>query len=201
MAGSKRLEGDILIKAKKMLADVADILDISGIKYVLEAGTLLGIVRENRLLPWDNDVDITITEKYEKKLLRNRWSFWLKGYRFYVRRYKRDTGPFKRGQVRIIRIQTRRLIFVKDMSLLDIFIKRPIGDEYYWTVDVKRPVLKATPKHFYDEIKTLEFEGKHYSVPQDTEGYLAYHYGKDWRTPVKTWNFRTDDFSVKEILD
>lgn len=201
MAGSKRLEGEILIKAKKMLRDVADILEQCRIQYVLEAGTLLGIVRENRLLPWDNDVDITITEKYEKKLLHNRWRFWLKGYRFYVRRYKRNTGPFRKGQVRIIRIQTRRLIFVKDMSLLDIFIKRPIENEYFWTVDVKRPVLKAVPKCFYDETTTLEFDGKYYSVPRDYEGYLAYHYGKDWRIPVKKWNFRTDDHCVKEILD
>ena len=201
MAGRKRLEGDILIKAKKMLSDVADILDSANIRYVLEAGTLLGIVRENRLLPWDNDVDITITEAFEKRLLWNRWRFWLKGYRFYVRRYKRDTGPFKKGQVRIIRIQTRRYIFIKDMSLLDIFIKRPIENEYFWTVDVKKPVLKATPKHFYDETTILEFEGKSYSVPRDTEGYLVYHYGKDWRIPVKKWNFRTDDFSVREILD
>jgi len=201
MAGSKRLEGEILVKALKMLKDVAGILEACHIYYVLEAGTLLGIVRENRLLPWDNDVDITITEKYEKKLLWNRWRFWLKGYRFYVRRYRRQTGPFKKGQVRIIRIQTRRLIFVKDMSLLDIFIKRPIGNEYYWTVDVKRPVLKSTPKHYYDDITTREFEGHMYSVPKETEGYLEYHYGKDWRIPVKTWNFRTDDFSVVKILD
>jgi len=201
MAGSKRLEGEILVKAQKMLKDVAEILEACHIHYVLEAGTLLGIVRENRLLPWDNDVDITTTEPYERTLLWNRWRFWLKGYRFYVRRYKRNTGPFQKGQVRIIRIQTRRLIFVKDMSLLDIFIKRPIGDEYYWTIDVKRPVLKSTPKHFYDDITALEFQGKTYSVPKDFEGYLEYHYGKDWRIPVKTWNFRTDDHCVKEILD
>lgn len=201
MAGRRRLEGEVLLKAKRMLRDVADILDAAGIGYILEAGTLLGIVRENRLLPWDNDVDITITDAYENRLLRNRWRFWLKGYRFYVRRYKRDTGPFRKGQVRIIRIQTRRLMFIKDLSLLDIFIKRLIGDEYYWTVDVIKPVLKATPRHFYDETTVLEFEGKKYSVPKNAEDYLAYHYGKNWRIPVKKWNFRTDDFSVREILD
>lgn len=201
MAGGKRLEGIIAQKALKMLGDVADILDQAGIRYVLEAGTLLGIIRENRLLPWDNDVDITITEKYERKLLWNRWRFWRKGYRFYVRRYKRDTGPFKKQQVRIIRIQTRRLVFVKDLSLLDIFIKRPIGDAYYWTVDVKRPVLKSAPRRFYDQTTSWEFMAKKYSVPLDYEGYLAYHYGENWRTPLKTWNFRTDDHCAQEILD
>lgn len=200
MAGNRRLEGAVLDKARRMLADVGAILDDCGIHYVLEAGTLLGIVRENRLLPWDNDVDITITGDYEKKLLRNRWRFWLKGYRFYVRRYKKDTGPFRKGQVRIVRIQTRRLLFVKDLSLMDIFVKRLVDDRYFWTVGVKKQVLKSTPRRFYERSTRLEFRGREYSAPEDSEGYLEYHYGSDWRTPIKEWNFRTDDSCEKEIL-
>ena len=200
MAGSRRLEGEVLDKALKMLRDTGEILDRCGIHYVLEAGTLLGIVRENRLLPWDNDVDITVTRDYEKKLLRNRWRFWLKGYRFYVRRYKRDVGPFRKGQVRIIRIQTRRLVFVKDISLMDIFVKRLVDDRYYWTVGVKKAVMKSTPRRFYEESTRMEFDGMEYSVPEDYEGYLEYHYGKDWRTPIKEWNFRTSDSCDRKIL-
>jgi len=199
MAGRIKLEGDIAVIAKKMLKDVCEILERSNISYILEAGTLLGIVRENRLLPWDNDVDITITEKDQKKLLWNRWRFWLKGYRFYVRHYKRDAGPFKKGMLRIVKIQTRRYIFVKDLGLLDIFIKRPINDDYYWTVGVRKPVLKSVPKKFYDELGEIEFEGRKYSVPRNYEDYLEYFYG-DWRTTKKDYNYRTDDKCIREVL-
>ncbi len=201
MAGSKKLTGVIAKKAIKMLKDVAEILESSNISYVLEAGTLLGIVRENRLLPWDNDLDITITEKDENKLLFCRWKFWLKGYRFYVRRYKKNTGPFKKRQVRIIRIQTRKYLFFKDISLMDIFVKRLIDGEYHWTIGVKNPVWKSTPVKYYDERTYLKFKGKKFAVPEEYEGYLEYHYGPDWRIPIKKWNFRTDDNCVKEILE
>ncbi len=66
MAGSNKLTGAIAEKALKMLHDITEIMEANEIPYVLEAGTLLGIVRENRLLPWDNDMDITITESMPK---------------------------------------------------------------------------------------------------------------------------------------
>ena len=193
MAGRHRLVGKVLDIAEKMLIDTTKIFEKNKIEYVLEAGTLLGIVRENRLLPWDNDIDVTVTEEFEKKLLSLKWSFILRGYRFTVKRYKKDSGPFKKGTVRIIKITTRKFLFFKGYQLLDIFIKRPIENEYFWTVSVKNMVLKSTPKHFYDERTTLKYNDKIYSVPKDSEGYLAYHYGENWRTPIKEWNFRTDD--------
>jgi len=196
MSGKFRLEGKTLKIAKKMLNVTVDILETCQIEYVLEAGTLLGIVREQRLLPWDNDIDITITEDFEKKMIQARWRFLLRGYNLRIRRYSKDTGPFKKGMIRIFKV--RKGIF-KKYKLLDIFIKRAIDDQYYWTVASKNPVLKSVPKHFYDERTTLVWEGKAYKVPKDYEGYLECHYG-DWRTPVKKWNFRTDDKSVREQL-
>ena len=199
MAGKIKLTGKYAKIAEKMLFDVAEILEEAGIPYVLEAGTLLGIVREDRLLPWDNDLDITITSHYAKKLLSIRWKFWFKGYRTRLRKYKRDTGPFKRGTPRILKIQTTKFLFFKEVSLMDIFIKELIDDKYFWTASDKKPVLKAAPREFYEKTTQYPFRGKQYSVPEDYEGYLAYHYG-DWKTPVKEWNFRTDDNCVQEIL-
>ncbi|MCK5076069.1 MAG: LicD family protein [Calditrichia bacterium] len=199
MAGSLKLEGHIAEIAKKMLKDVTIILEESKIDYVLEAGTLLGIVRENRLLPWDNDLDVTITRKFEKKLLKIRWKIWLAGYRTRIRKYKRDVGPFKKGTVRIIKVQIRKFLFFKRYSLLDIFVKENIAGEYNWTVSEKKPVLKSVPLKFYDEITKFKFDNKEYLVPKDYKGYLEYCYG-DWKTPVKKWNFRTGDNCVKEIL-
>lgn len=179
-----------------MLHTTADILESRGIEYVLEAGTLLGIVREGRLLPWDNDVDITITEDYEEKLLRSRWHFLARGLRLRVKRYKQDTGPFKKGQIRIFKV--RKGIF-KSYKLVDIFIKRRFDDHYFWTVAVKNPVLKSVPHHFYDQRTWLEWDGRKFMVPADYEGYLECHYG-DWRTPVKKWDYRHDDQNVVKKL-
>lgn len=184
-----------------MMKVTADILDKIGVKYILEAGTLLGVVRENRLLPWDNDVDFTITRQYEETLLKNLWRFALKGYVVKVRRYHRDMKYFKKGEIRIVKISQRSLftIFKKNVTL-EIFIKKKIGDEYYWTVGTDAPVLKAVPERFYDGHTNYQFEGREFSVPKDYIGYLVCHYGENWRIPIKEWDFRTGDCSVKEIL-
>lgn len=198
MAGKLKLEGEIAMIAREMLKKVAIILEESDIPYVLEAGTLLGVVRENRLLPWDNDLDITITSRHGSKLVAIRHKFWRAGFRTRIRRYDRDIGPFKKGMIRILKIQTRNFLFFKEYALMDIFVKHQVGDEYQWTISSKKPVLKAVPLKYYDNRTKIEFDGHRYMVPEDYEGFLEYCYG-DWRTPVKTWNFRTGDNCVKKI--
>lgn len=199
MAGKYTLEGKNALKALRLLKKMARFLDKNAVPYLLEAGTLLGVVRENRLLPWDNDMDITVTDKNEPQLMAILWKLFFKRIRVRVRHYRQDAGPFRKGQVRLIKISTYKWLFFKGPVQLDIFIKRAVDDEYQWTIDVRNPVLKGVPKKFYDALGKREFDGYSYSVPRDFEGYLTCHYG-DWRTPVKKWAYRTDDQNVKEII-
>ena len=201
MAGKNTLEGKNGIIAIRMLRKVSMVLEKGNIPYILEAGTLLGIVRENRLLPWDNDVDITITRQFENQLLKSLWKIRLCGYKVQAKYYNRDLKYFKKGELRIIKIKHKNpLKLFKTDVILDIFIKRKIEKEYYWTVGIEAPVLKSVPEKFYDQLTRLEFEGKNYSVPRDYEGYLENHYGENWRTPIKEWDYRTSDQSVREFL-
>ena len=49
-----------------------EILNKNKIDYWICHGTLLGIVRDNKLIPWDNDVDIAFFEnKIDKNNLLN----------------------------------------------------------------------------------------------------------------------------------
>lgn len=41
------------------IVDVCSVLEQHGIDYWLDCGSLLGIIREGRLLPWDDDADIS----------------------------------------------------------------------------------------------------------------------------------------------
>lgn len=197
MAGTIKLTGKYEKMGEKALRDVVDILDLAGIPYVLEGGTLLGVIRENRLLPWDNDLDLTITRNNAKSLLKIRWKFWLKGYRTRIRTHRQSSDYFKKGSARILKIQTRKFFFFKDVSLIDIFIKDLKDGRYYWTVSDKKPVLKSVARHFYENISYYDFKGKSYRVPEDCDLYLENRYG-DWRTPKTTWDFLTDDLSIEE---
>ncbi len=197
MAGNLKLTGKLAGVALKMLKDVCQILDKCQIPYNLEGGTLLGIIRENRLLPWDNDMDLTIRQEFLEKLVKNRWRFWLAGYRTRIRYSKKDTPYYPKGCVRMLKIQTRHFLF-KGHSLLDIFIKIKDKDQYFWMVDEKNPMLKSVSAHYYESLSHYEFEGYSYLIPADYEDYLTCRYG-DWKTPVKEYNYKKDDHAILKV--
>ncbi len=200
MAGDKLLIGKRRIQAYEILHKLGQILKNEGVPYILEAGTLLGVIRENRLLPWDNDVDITITSEWASSLLKIRSLLHQQGFRTKMRYYKQDMGTLYKNTPRILKIQTRKCYFFKGESLVDIFIKYKNGDQYFWAVDDKNPVIKQCPDYFYDEQITYTFDGQEFLVPKEFESYLEYHYGKNWRTPIKKWDFRMDDACIKTEL-
>ena len=194
MAGKLKLTGKLEITARKMLKDICKILDDNEIPYIVDNGTLLGIIRENRLLPWDNDVDIAVNQIYLDKLIKIRHKFWFAGYRTRIRKSKIDMPHFPKKSVRIIKIQTRWLIF-KGVTLFDIFIKKKVDDNYFWTMGAKDPVILSAPKHFYEDVIRHEFDGYNYLIPRDYENYLVHRYG-DWKIPVKEFNFKKDDKAI-----
>lgn len=194
MAGKLKITGKVAKVAHKMLPDVCKILDDNDIPYIVDNGTLLGIVRENRLLPWDNDMDIAVNQEYLDKLIKIRHKFWLAGYRTRIRRAKLDMLHFPKGSVRIMKIQARWFIF-KRFSLLDIFIKKKVDDKCYWTMGIKNPVLLSAPAYFYNNVIRYEFDGYSYPIPKDYDAYLTHRYG-DWRTPVKKFDFKQDDLAI-----
>ena len=200
MAGSKKLVGKHREVAYKMLHTVCSILEEENIPYVLEAGTLLGVIRENRLLPWDTDIDLTITSDYAEQLLAIRNRFVKAGYRTKIRKHTVDIDVIKKGQARILKVQTRKFYFFKEHSLMDIFIKYKAGDKYLWTVDDANPVLKKCPAKFYDNKVRYEFDGRTFWVPAEYINYLSYHYGKEWDKPIMEWDFRLDDHCERETL-
>ena len=195
MSGKLRLTGKLNITAKRMLRKVCGILDKNNIPYVLEGGTLLGIVRENRLLPWDNDLDITIIEQDMDRVLNIRWSFWWAGYKLRLKISLEEMPHFPIGSIRLIKVKTKKYFVASGLGIMDIFVKKKIEDKYYWLVGKRDHVLKSVPCSFYENLTRYNFEGYDYSVPADYENYLTYRYG-EWRKIVKDYDFKKDDHSI-----
>jgi len=154
MAGESTLEGNNGELALTMLKKVTNILDDNNIDYWLEGGTLLGVIRENRLLPWDNDLDISMKEEELSKLKKvlNKIP-----YKVRVRKFTRNTNPFNKGDTRMIKISNKRLFFFQGDITLDIFIKYKQGEAYCWKVGSKG---KSVPANFYAEVINYPFARK-----------------------------------------
>ena len=187
------LSGKNGVIALKLLDDVADVFDKYGVKYWLDFGTLLGIVRENRILPWDTDMDISTMEEDQEKIaslilpeLKRR------GYRTYTRTYKDEDEDeiLPKGKVRAFRTRNSRLGLFRGYVKIDIFVMYKKHDFLYWyELGAKHKV----PVETLQEFEKINFNGRNYTKPKDHDTHLTYHYG-DWRTPDKEFNSEVDNF-------
>ena len=57
----------------------------------------------------------------------------------------------------------------------------------------------ATPKHFFERLRSIEFYGMTFNSPSDVEDYLKYHYGQDWKTPKRKWAAWEQDGGVRVL--
>ena len=64
----------------KMLPYLAELLEASNIEYWLDWGTLLGAVRDGKMVPWDFDIDLGIYDEDVAKVLSLRVDIWKDGY-------------------------------------------------------------------------------------------------------------------------
>jgi len=176
--------------ALQLLNDVTDILDEYNVNYWLDFGTLLGVVRENRILPWDDDIDISIFEEDEEKMLTQVLPAIKKArYRAYTRRLTKNVGPLKEGNIRSFKIRNNRLFFLRGYVKLDIFIMYKHQESLFW-YELGEP--HSLPKNLVSEFQMIDFNGKKYRVPKDYDTYLTHHYG-DWRTPNPDYNSSLDN--------
>ncbi|MCW5515956.1 LicD family protein [Muriicola sp. Z0-33] len=190
MAYDITLEGKNLAEAELLLKNISSLFDKSNISYWLEGGTLLGIRREGRLLPWDNDVDISIMEDQSDKLDLLLASLKNAGYRIRIRKFQESSEYFKKGAIRMIKIRNKSFFgLIKGKVCLDIFVKYAHSGLAFWEIDNK---TKSVPEKFYKTFKKISFKEDQYSIPQLTDEYLSYRYG-NWETPKKDWDTSRDD--------
>lgn len=64
--GLKRYQDELL----KIGVDVAKAFDENGISYSLSGGSILGAIRHQGFIPWDDDIDLNITRSSYNKLLK-----------------------------------------------------------------------------------------------------------------------------------
>jgi len=189
-----------LKKAKEMLFLSTNFLNKNGIKYYLEGGTLLGIVRDGDLLPWDHDVDISIDYSDALKFDKLRWRFYLKGYRVTCRKGIQSYGPIKPNDYRIFKMKPLGFAFLKmffpaiaeKMVVLDIFVKTTDHSHTYWQSMGK--ILRVDKSH-YDSQDTVVLNGVSLTTPNNYKDYLTAKYG-NWAIPVKEWLCKEDEKAI-----
>lgn len=152
------------------LIDVNNTCKEFNVKCWLQDGTLLGLIRDNKLIEWDNDADMACHgSDWNPKILDE---LKKKGFRIEGRP---GIGPR----------MTRR------NNSVDIFLYRTEDNGLWsWSAFKKRTEYRFDMPPF--NLIEKEFWGEKFLIPEDPEKWLEIKYGKNWRTPVMEWDYATD---------
>ncbi|HEZ4546884.1 TPA: capZB protein [Neisseria meningitidis] len=162
-------------KAAKALSDLKRYLDKAQIPFFLISGTLLGCIRENKLLGHDKDIDIGV---WEDQTLENLQDIFRKSGCFY-------TLPIYSPDILVIR-------HINGITI-DIFIHYREQNSY-WHAGKK---TKWHNSPF--ELIQHPFLENHYLIPKNYDLYLTENYGSDWRIPRINFDSALDTPNI-EIL-
>ena len=112
-------EQEYLIRAhvvlKKLLKEFDRVCKEYNIQYYVICGSLLGAVRHQDLIPWDDDVDVALTRENYNKLLRAADKEWRKGDFCWVKYDELGQGVFLDFM--------NRLVFLREEIPVNIFNK------------------------------------------------------------------------------
>jgi phosphorylcholine metabolism protein LicD len=145
------------------LVDLYDML-MPAIPFFLISGTLLGVIREGRLLGGDKDIDVGIMSGEHASAVRTKVAA--------SRKFKEQFVP----SVDLIKLTHRNGVKI------DIFLHHREGDVIWhgshlhawdnrvWWKDGEKPLIEH------------EYAGRPFLIPSDPDMYLTDNYG-DWRTP------------------
>lgn len=144
------------------LKDVALVLKKHDIPLAPCFGTLLGIIRDNDFIDWDEDIDLMVMSEDKDKLLDAFWDLREIGFEFIRQdRCYHTLSVMRNGEY----------IDFNIMDSVSPELRTDYGGAFFFE------------KHLTD-LDEFDFKGIKVMIPKDYDEYLTFMYG-DWRTPVR----------------
>ncbi|MFH1254766.1 MAG: GNAT family N-acetyltransferase [bacterium] len=111
-----------VLQLYQLMKDVHEVLISSNIEYWAIAGTLLGAVRHNGLIPWDNDLDICINVKQNDdfcslKPIFEQLGYYVKsstdriGHKIFFKNENNDTLPYPHMDVFVYQQENNKICY------------------------------------------------------------------------------------------
>jgi len=185
-AGMKQIQEERL----EALNYVVDILEKHNIQYWLDGGTLLGAVRHNSFIPWDNDIDIAFWMSDRDRIIKI-ISEEVKNHSTYtfvdastLRNFPSDCFY--------------KIIRHDKYELLDLFAF-DISDKYenaiykvWWKIsNTDKKYIRKPSYHFSKDtvlpLSKIKFENREYFAPNNPIKYVELQYGNYQIFPNKPY--------------
>lgn len=180
-------------KSEYFMFEICKLLEENHISYYIDHGTLLGIIRDEALIPWDTDIDLAVLIEDKEKI-----ETMLKSYlnNFIHPLCKTNNWKYKIEKEEIIVEEIKETLyttfqifnysnFQEDEVALELMFRYKRDSIIYWGFCEK--YLKA-PLDITLPTKQIFYKGHPINVPNNTMKYLSNLYG-DWKTPIKNWTY------------
>ncbi|CAG9860095.1 unnamed protein product [Phyllotreta striolata] len=157
-----------LSNLRKTARHVFNMLDQNGVRYWLEAGSLLGAMRNGDILPWDHDVDVGFIREDSSRCE------WLKKAKS---RSVVDTKGFlweKATEGNFFRVHFSKVNKIH-VNLFPFFSKNGTMARDSWYTTHKNMEF---PENFLHPMSSIEFVGRNVPSPNNIRDFLELKFGK-----------------------
>jgi len=174
--------------ATELMKIFFEILDKYGVDYFLISGTLLGQVRHNDFIPWDDDIDIIVSKEFTLKYDEIEKEILSKELQFYV---KKKESMYK------IHFKDKYISNKKGpwmWPFIDIFI---YGNNKNKTIKFFN--REWTYDNFFPK-QNVFFNGINVSIPKNPDYFLSINYGKQYMNILKSSNYdHKNEKSIRNV--
>ncbi len=186
-----------------LLQDTVGILNQHNISYWADCGTLLGLIRENQLLEWENDIDLGVMvnkgDSRQKECIESIFSN--KGY--VVRRFKDHTNVSKEGDD--VYLDINYYYKLDDMAIKPACHPGTFGKVFYvlYEIMVNRYKIKETDNALKTRIIACIAAASRF-IPSRVRTYMGNIFHAIYmKMPQKdiTWRVPLDYFQTLRKID
>ncbi len=161
--GNKEVNKEEVINNVQILSSY---LEKIGINWGPAFGTLIGIVRNDDLLPWNPVFDIYILKEDEERFKDILWALLDRGFE-------------------LVRYERRGLYYLRrNGEFVKVFVLHKISSDVRHTGGSDF----IHEKYIQNTVK-WDFKGIRLNVPQEVDEYLSLRYGHDWVRPKQTKSY------------
>lgn len=170
----------------KDLETIRDVFERNGVRFFLVYGLLLGMYRDKKPLPGDDDVDLAVIDRIDLPTRKKiGWQLYDLGFRpqqiafnVFGRMEPAEIGYNGDGKSGII-------VCERNFKFTIFFFSQEYceqhGEEYVCIPKLGASRLISTPVGFYDKPGMIKVGKKKYLTPSPIEKYLLFTYFNNWK--------------------
>lgn len=174
-------------KAVSLIDDVSKLAKLANLDLVLADGSLLGYIRHNKIMPWDDDVDFSID---------GRFIDFFKSYIDEHSNLKTKNSEWGTSEVPYLKIWDENGKEIPGHThkwpFIDVWPYMHLGDEIVF------PHGNKYPADLFYPLSCTDFEGSTFKLPSHPLDYLDILYS-DWRTNIQVYFWRHQEEQATNI--